>query len=270
MKIRIISAIAGSLLLLLIFCFLPKWATAIIISFISVSAAYELFHNGGLVKNKLLCAFGYIMAAAQPFIFYFRADEWIKQTIVLIYLLADFIVLMCSREKTGFEEIGYCIFAGMIIPYTYSSAVRIIAAPNGRLLLLIPFLISFVSDAGAYFVGKAVGKHHFAADVSPNKTVEGILGGIAATAIGLVIFCLIADKALGCSVNYILIIIYSLLGSLSATIGDLCFSAIKRQVGIKDFGNLIPGHGGILDRFDSITVVFIVCEIIFTTFPLIC
>lgn len=269
MKIRIISASVGSLLLLLIFCLAPKWATAVIASFFSVGAAYELYHNGGLVKNKPLCVLGYLMAAVQPFIFYFQADEWIKKLIILVYILASFIIVMFSRGKTKLEEIGYGIFTCLIIPYTYSSAVRIISAPNGRILILIPFVISFISDAGAYFVGKAVGKHHFAVDVSPNKTAEGVLGGIAAAALGLAIYCIIADKALGCSVNYILIILYSLAGSLSATIGDLCFSAIKRQAGIKDFGNLIPGHGGILDRFDSITVVFIACEILFTKLPVI-
>ena len=270
MKKRIISASIGTLLLLLIFCLAPKWATAIIVSFLSAGAAYELYHNGGLVKNNWICAFGYIMAVAQPFIFYLNSDKWIMQLIILIYFIISFIVLMCSHGKTRLEEIGCSVFASLIIPYTYSSAVRIITAPSGRILLLVPFLISFVSDAGAYFVGKPLGKHHFAADVSPNKTVEGVLGGIAATALGLTIFCFIADKLLGCQVHYILIIIYSLAGSLSATIGDLCFSAIKRQVGIKDFGNLIPGHGGILDRFDSITVVFIVCEILFAKLPVIC
>ena len=107
-----------------------------------------------------------------------------------------------------------------------------------------------MSDTGGYFAGYLFGQHKLSPVISPKKTVEGFIGGVITAILGMIIFKLIAGNALTWSFT----VVIGLLGALGAVFGDLSMSAVKRQVGIKDFGNLIPGHGGILDRFDSVLV----------------
>ena len=103
--------------------------------------------------------------------------------------------------------------------------------------------------------------------ISPKKTIEGVVGGVLATMLSMVIYCVILQFGFGFTVNYLYALIYGFVGSLGGVFGDLAFSAIKRQTGIKDYGNLIPGHGGILDRFDSMTVVAPLAEVLLLLLP---
>jgi phosphatidate cytidylyltransferase len=161
-----------------------------------------------------------------------------------------------------------CLAAGLILPLLLGSVVRIHTWERGRFFILIPFVISFLSDTGAYFAGCYLGKHKLAPEISPKKTVEGLVGGFAGAVVGMVIFSLVLQLGFGFRVNYLFAVIYGVLGSAGATFGDLCFSVIKRQTGIKDYGNLIPGHGGILDRFDSTIVVGPLAEVLLLLLPL--
>ena len=134
-------------------------------------------------------------------------------------------------------------------------------------MVLVPFTIAFLSDAGAYFVGIRYGRHKLAPVVSPNKTIEGALGGLGTAMAGMLIYALILDLAMGFDVDYALALLYGAAGSAAGVFGDLCFSVIKRQTGIKDYGNLIPGHGGVLDRFDSMMMVAPLIEALLVIVP---
>ena len=136
-------------------------------------------------------------------------------------------------------------------------------------MILLPFVVAFLSDTGAYFVGCAIGKHKLAPVISPKKTVEGLVGGVLTAIVGVVVYCLILKSYFEFNVNWIYVPVYGLLGSLGAVFGDLCFSVIKRHTGIKDYGNLIPGHGGIFDRFDSMVVVAPLVELLLLTIPMV-
>jgi len=103
--------------------------------------------------------------------------------------------------------------------------------------------------------------------ISPNKTVEGVAGGVIGAIVGMLIYCLVLDLFFRFRVNYLFALTYGILGSLSAVFGDLAFSAIKRQTGIKDYGNLLPGHGGVLDRFDSMVIVAPLTEALLILIP---
>ena len=105
--------------------------------------------------------------------------------------------------------------------------------------------------------------------VSPNKALGGGFGGLAGATIGMLIYTIILDLPLKLDVNYGIALLYGIVGSAVGTFGDLCFSIIKRQTGIKDYGNLIPGHGGVLDRFDSLTMVAPLMEALLLILPLI-
>ena len=121
----------------------------------------------------------------------------------------------------------------------------------------------------AYFVGTKYGKHKLSPVVSPNKTIEGLLGGLAFASVGMLVYAFILDLPLQFDVNYGLALLYGVAGSLVGTFGDLCFSVVKRQTGIKDYGNLIPGHGGVLDRLDSMTLVAPLMEAFLLTIPMV-
>ena len=125
---------------------------------------------------------------------------------------------------------------------------------NGKFLIWYVFLASWLTDVFAYLTGKAVGKHHFT-DISPNKTIEGCIGGTLGATILIVIYTILLNKFAGFEINVIIAGLVGILLSIIGQIGDLSASCIKRHVGIKDYSDLIPGHGGMVDRLDS--VIFI-------------
>jgi phosphatidate cytidylyltransferase len=186
---------------------------------------------------------------------------------VLAFCSLLYMEMLLSKAKLPFTQVAMCFAAGIVVPYMMCAVVRIHAADQGRGLILIPFILAFLSDSGAYFAGCFFGKHKLAPVISPKKTVEGVVGGVLAGMLSMVIYCVILQLGFDFEVNYLYALIYGLLGSLAAVFGDLAFSAIKRQTGIKDYGNLIPGHGGILDRFDCMTVVAPLAEVLLLLLP---
>ena len=187
----------------------------------------------------------------------------------MAYSMVLFAEMMLDHIKIHFETIGMCYVSGVIVPYLLTALIRILTMDIGRYVILIPFIVAFMSDAGAYFTGLKFGKHKLAPVVSPNKTIEGVLGGLAGATIGILIYTIILDWPLRLDVNYGIALLYGIIGAAAGTFGDLCFSIIKRQTGIKDYGNLIPGHGGVLDRFDSLTMVAPLMEALLLILPLI-
>jgi phosphatidate cytidylyltransferase len=143
------------------------------------------------------------------------------------------------------------VFAGVVIPALFSTLVKLRQLENGRLYVLIPFIVAFITDAGAYFVGITFGKRHIFPNVSPKKSLEGCIGGIATVIAASALYGVILKFAAGLSPDFFALCLYGLLGGVVTELGDLAFSLIKREFGVKDYGNLLPGHGGILDRFDS-------------------
>ena len=171
------------------------------------------------------------------------------------------------------EELGYespMPVQEEVIPFLLGSLIRILVMSRiGRYMVLIPFIVAFGSDAGAYFAGRFFGQHKLAPVISQHKTIEGAIGGMLSSVVLMLIYCLVLQFAFGFQVRYGFAIIYGLLGSAVGIFGDLCFSVVKRQTGIKDYGNLIPGHGGILDRFDSMMTVGPLTEVLLLLLPVV-
>lgn len=261
MKTRVLSAVALLPLLLVIVLVLPAWATAALFGAAAAVAAYELLYRTGLVKNLRLVAYAMVMAVLVSF-WSLRQDRNLAALGVLLYLMLLFGEMLLAHTKLRFEKICLCLAAGLLLPYLLTALVRIRAMYTGADYILIAFVIAFTADSGAYFVGRALGKHKLAPVISPNKTVEGAVGGILCAIGFMELYGLILDKAFGFDVIYWYGILYGLFGALASILGDLSFSVIKRQMGIKDYGNLIPGHGGILDRFDSMMLVAPLVEIL--------
>ena len=268
MKTRIITAAVAIPVLLLLLLVVNKIAAAIVWAALMAVAAYELLYSTGLIRESRLIVYACVMAFAVTMWSYFGAVRAYFLLIVLVFMALLFAEMMRAHVTVTFDKICMCIVAGLIVPFLLSSLIRILTLKIGRYVVLIPFIVAFGSDAGAYFTGFFFGKHKMAPVLSQHKTVEGALGGIAAAVVLMILYGLIMSL-LKFRVNYLYAAIYGLFGSLAGIFGDLCFSVIKRQTGIKDYGNLLPGHGGILDRFDSMMMVGPLMEALLLLIPVI-
>ena len=268
MKTRVIAAVALLPLLLLIVLFAPKICTALLFAIMASIGAFELLSGTGVIQSLRLTIYSVVMAFAVAMQSYLCLDTvWVLLAILAFFVLI-FTEIMVSQMRISFDKAFVCFAAGVLVPYLLTALVRIHAAENGRFFVLIPFVMAFLSDTGAYFAGIAFGKHKLAPIISPKKTVEGAIGGILGAIVGMILYSIVLQVFFNFMPNYFYALIYGALGSVGAVFGDLCFSVIKRQTGIKDYGNLIPGHGGILDRFDSMIVVAPLAEILLILLPL--
>ena len=239
MKQRIIVAVIGIPLLLAILCVAPDWATAALLAALSVVGTHELLAAVcGPEKTRRWTALPAVMGILVVLHFYGAGHGWqLPLGIVDGLLLVGVIALP---------------LAGLAIPASFSCLLLLRMLPHGGGLVLVPLVAAFCSDSAALFTGMACGKHKLSPLVSPHKTVEGAVGGLVGGMLGMVIFRIIFYL---CTLQPLHIggcILMGLVGALMGQLGDLSFSAIKRQYGIKDYGRLLPGHGGVLDRFDSV------------------
>lgn len=269
MKVRIIVAAVLLPLLLIALLLLPTIVTTVLVALVSAIAAYEMLTGTGLVKSLHLVIYTMLAAFLLVLWCHFGMDYTVAVLGILIFAALLFGELLLSHGKLPFGQIATCFFSGIIVPLFFGSLVRIHALGYGRFYILLPFLLAFTADSGAYFAGCYLGKHKLAPNISPNKTVEGMIGGIAGAILGMLIYCLVLDLGFDFTANYLYAVSYGIIGSLAAVFGDLVFSAVKRQTGIKDYGNLIPGHGGVLDRFDSMMIVAPLTEVLLTFLPVV-
>jgi len=269
MKTRILTAAIAVPLLLIVVLVLPKIVAAIMFGLMCAITAYELLCATGLAKKIRLVVYAMVMAFLVSLWSYLGCSQVWAVAGILLFSAALFTEMMLSHIKLRIERIAVCFVAGVLIPYMISSIIRILAVDGtGRFFVMIPFIIAFISDSGAYFAGLYLGRRKLAPVISPKKTVEGAIGGVVAAVAFMLLYMLIVDLAFDFTVNYLLVIVYSIVCSAAGVFGDLCFSVIKRQTGIKDYGTLFPGHGGVLDRFDSMIIVAPLVEVLLTLIPL--
>ena len=269
MKTRLISAAILLPICFLIIWVLPKAVCAIAVAVLCALMAYELLKRTGLVPHTRLVVYTMLAAFAVPLWCHLGMSHAWGQLGFLVFFCAIFGEMLYNHVKVRFEMLVYCLFAGILLPYLLSAIVRILDFYSGRDLIIIPLILAFLPDSGAYFIGIRYGKRKLAPTVSPNKSVEGALAGLATAVIGMLVYAVVMDLVTDYNVSYSLALIYGVIGAAADVFGDLIFSAIKRQLGIKDYGNLIPGHGGVLDRFDSMIVVAPLTEILITLIPVV-
>ena len=263
MKQRILVAVVGIPLLLAVLCWAPDWATELLLAALSVIAAHELLTAVcGAEKAKRWTALPAVTGALVIAAVYFSGEHyadspagtvlrWLIAAAVLALLLAS--VLTYGRPGAlVLQDVCVMAVAGLVIPWAFSCMLQLRMLPHGAGLVLMPLVAAFCSDSAALFTGMACGRHKMAPLVSPHKTVEGALGGIAGGVVGMVIFRIVFYFCTLVPLHIGWCVVIGLAGALMGELGDLSFSVIKRQVGIKDYGRLLPGHGGVLDRFDSV------------------
>ena len=267
MKTRIVTAAVLIPLLFVVVLVLPEIVTAVLAGLIAAIASYELLFVTGLMKHVRLNIYSAIMAIAVAIWSYFDMPYAVGMLGLLLYIALLFGEMMRNHIKISLDMLALCLVAGVLIPFLLSSVVRVQMTRMGRFLVLVPFVMAFMPDTGAYFIGTFFGKHKLAPVLSPKKTIEGLVGGILAGMISMVIYALILHMGFQLEVNYLYALVFGLIGALGATFGDLCFSVVKRQMGIKDYGSIFPGHGGILDRFDSLVIVAPLAELLLILMP---
>lgn len=263
--VKVIVALCGSTAFILLFNFLPVWVTAAMSTLVSVMIFYEFSVNGKLIVITSLRVIGFIVSASLPWMIYFNlAPVWI---FLLIFLsaFAAFISLIAAGINGKSGEIVNLIFCESLFQISISLMAPFLKINHGVSYVILAFISAWGTDAIAQLAGKAFGKTKLIPSVSPNKTVGGFVSGLSGNALITVIFVLVLNHnhpeipAAGC-------IICGIICGFIGSVGDLFFSYFKRTIGIKDFGKLIAGHGGVLDRFDSVIFVLPVWYAFVTSF----
>lgn len=266
LKRTVVALVWVPILLIIIFA-LPKFITALIAGIICAIAAYELLGNTRLVRSPRILIYTMVAAFFVSIWSYFGCPLAAGVLGIVVFYGLLFSELMLSGMKIPFSRLAMCMVGGLVVPFMFNSLIRILVLDEGRAYIVIPLAIAFLNDVGAYFAGSFLGKHKLCPTISPKKTVEGVVGGVVGAILALLIACLVFRLGFGFKVNYFLVIVYAVVGGLAGVFGDLSFSVIKRQTGIKDYGNFFPGHGGILDRFDSVIVVAPLIEVLLYLIP---
>ena len=267
MKKRIIAAAVALPLLLVVLLVLPQIATAILMAAVCAVACWELMCVTGLVRHLRLFIYSAVMAAAISIWSFLGCPHGMAVLLLMLYFSALAAELLRAHTALRFSKICIAAFSGIVVPVFLTAIVRLQMMENGRFLVLVPCVIAFTADSGAYFIGRAFGNHKLAPIISPKKTVEGAVGGVICAIAGMIIYTLILRFAFHFTVNYLYAAVYGLVGAAGSIVGDLFFSCVKRQVKIKDYGNILPGHGGVLDRFDSMSVVAPLVEALMLLIP---
>lgn len=254
MKARILVAVILAPLFFIDLFLLPPVCLAVTVAAIAAMASYELLRATQVAHHNLMYVYTAIAAAVIPMGYWLGCGEVVTPGAALLLMAALFWVairLYGRENEVGFEHVMVCLFGGLVIPIFLSALVQLKGMENGRYLVLLPVICAFLTDAGAYFAGVFLGKHRGITKVSPNKSLEGYIGGILSGAVFMLLYGLLLRQCAHLEVSFPILALYGLLGSAITELGDLSFSLVKRQYSIKDYGHLLPGHGGMLDRFDS-------------------
>ncbi len=267
MRTRIITAIIGLVLILPILIYSDTVIFNIFMAALSVIAVYEFLKCTGELNNKAVAVPTFIMAFIIPFAM--RTEKLFNLSIdsvklcvctVLIYIFISFALSIFSKGKIDIIKSSFSSLMCVYAVCGLSSIIFIRDMNDGAVFYPLIFVAAWSTDIFAYFTGMLFGKHKLIPDVSPKKTVEGAIGGTVGNVICFVVYSLLFLDLT--AAQYIFLIVMAPFTSVVSQIGDLLMSLVKRKFGIKDFGKLLPGHGGILDRFDSIIAVSLFLSIV--------
>ena len=263
MKSRVLVAVVGVPLLLYVVLAAPSMVMGLALVLLAGIGGVELQQCvSGKGKRELVAMSG--VCAGLTVTWYYGMSDAVEG-FFLLELLVFFGYAIQKGGEVKFNQIMAGLFGSIAIGYSFSSFPRLEAGGVGRAYLLLPFLLSFACDTFAFFAGLTLGRHKLAPKVSPKKTVEGSVGGLAGNLLCGLLFVWVMNRFFGGSViGYGPMAALALLCGVVAQIGGLSFSLIKREFGIKDYGHLFLAHGGVLDRFDSVLFVTPVIEIIFS------
>ena len=260
MLIRIITSLVAVCVLIPALLLSNTVLFPAIIGVVAIICLYEIFKCFGYEKKWAMTIPLYLIAAAAPACVRYVKNPlnvaYLAMIVAVVYGIYLFALIVWSHGKLPFGNTVAMFLLTMYIIAALSAIVFIRDfQDSGKYIYLLIFIGAWVTDIFAYFTGYFLGRHKLIEDVSPKKTIEGSIGGIVFCAGGFALLGWIVDRFFEQNANLLFLVISGVLVSVIAQIGDLIMSVIKRHYKIKDFGKLFPGHGGMLDRFDSILAV---------------
>lgn len=259
MTVRIISAAVGIAISIAVFFLHNTIVLPLAVSFLVAIMIFELFRaskcENFYVQLSAAVAYGVLKIMSY--------GNFIEEFMFPISLLAVFVIFFMfikNHRETTYQQTAFMLAVMMLIPEAMLTVLKTEALDDkhGIVFLILGLCGAWIADSGAYFAGTFFGKHKLCPEISPKKTVEGFIGGIISTALVFVLFNAVYVNFISSeklNVNYILLAFTGAACAVIGTVGDLAASMIKRQCGIKDYGNIMPGHGGMMDRFDSVLFV---------------
>lgn len=271
MKQRVITAVCLLAVLAVVVWQINTPALVIVVAFLSAVASGEIMRCAN-VQNTFIKVLGIIFSALTPFFASDRvlepvvsAEVWgnvigfIPNVIFIIMLCLAFLLAMLKGYAyTSFEDVTVSVFACVAVPYGFSIFVRLrdmyANEQFGIYMIFFALICALATDTGAQLTGMAIGKHKMSPNISPKKTVEGAIGGLLVSlifnAVALVIYNKVANVPIDMPMATVLLVA-CIPVSFMGMMGDLSASVLKRNFGVKDFGKIFPGHGGVMDRLDS-------------------
>ena len=276
MKARVLFGVIGFVAVLLALYVFPPIVLEIAVALLCLFATYEVLGATRLVHNRLellLCLLVSVGLAVGHFSVLPLDLQDVVQGLIFVLLVGSFAVELKFHDSMNVSQVSWGFFGALIVPYLMLSLLRIFQMDFlpigdtdlqiGQFIVLLPLLAAWGADTCALFAGMFFGKHKLAPVVSPKKTVEGAVGGVVGGAVLVLLAALLMNTFLDLDMPIWAALVLGGVGAVLGEIGDPSFSIIKRQTGIKDYGHIFPGHGGVLDRFDSVLFVAPFAEILF-------
>lgn len=270
MKQRLVTGLLWGSLAILTMVFIFSPLMGILIALFSMGAVHEIEKVAG-VKNTPVMAVSLIFAGALPLIVEYKLLERFRvplMPVIAAYVMLLLSLMLAKYEITKFEHIAIVVFSSICVPYALSTFMLLrdvykkfpgeFEQSQGFYLFFLALACAWITDIFAYFVGRKLGKHKMSPKISPKKSIEGAVGGIIVTMLFNLAALFIFTRYFFASpiMPYWMVVPISAALSVIGMLGDLSASVIKRNYGQKDFGTLMKGHGGIMDRFDSCLFVF--------------
>ena len=260
LKRIITSVVAAVFVLLPALIFSHTVVFPLAVGIVTVIGIFEMLKCIGLHKRLSLAIPIYLAALVLPMGVRYCEDRMLLATVCFIfavaYLIYLFVHIIWSHGSLGFSDGALLFITSLYIIAAMSCIVYIRDfGEGGKYGYLLIFIGAWITDIFAYFTGRFLGKHKLIEDVSPKKTIEGSIGGIVFCTLSFVVFGVVINAFFNGSANLIFLAVCGFIASVVSQVGDLIMSVIKRHYGIKDYGKIFPGHGGMLDRFDSVLAV---------------
>jgi len=256
LKHRVITAAVGVPLIILAIWFGDPWPWfTLLIAAAALAGTYEFYHMANFDRKEPLIYLGLLWSLALVLSPHYQNPDVLPIVITAAMLISLILLLLHPSREKAFHNWAWMIVGALYVGWMLSYWLNLRRLVDGQNWVYLAMLTTFANDTGAYFIGRARGKHKLAPKISPAKTREGAIGGLICAILAAIVIALGLNLISPFAFKYWQIILLGFLVSLFAQLGDLVESLLKRNVGVKESGNLLPGHGGILDRFDSLIFV---------------
>jgi phosphatidate cytidylyltransferase len=259
LKHRVITAAVGVPIIVLAIWLGDPWFT-LLIAAAALAGTYEFYHIANFDRKEPLLYLGLLWTLALVLSPHYKNPDLLPIVVTVAMLVSLICLLLRRSRERAFRDWVWTIAGALYVGWMLSYWLNLRGLEDGRNWVYLAMLTTFANDTGAYFIGRAWGKHKMAPTISPAKTWEGAVGGLASAIIAAIVIAMVLKLiSVGLGTPFVFtywqIILLGFLVSLFAQLGDLVESLLKRNTGVKEAGNLLPGHGGVLDRFDSLIFV---------------